>query len=93
MTDRYHVTTCIDDRTIAFQHPLADPFVRHSVYLGWRDLLRGLLRRGLTVTVVIGGDRATVASVMALLEPEPAHAPAATHTDTDDETDLLGNAW
>ena len=63
---RYHVTTRLGDRTIAFEEPLDDPFVRHTVVLGWRDLLRGLLRGELPVTVLIGGDREIVNAVMNL---------------------------
>lgn len=60
-------TTCLaDDRTITFQHPIDDPFVHHTVHLGWRDLLRGLLRRHLAVTTLVGGDREIVNDVMEL---------------------------
>lgn len=52
----YHVTVRVDDRTDTFRRPIDDPFARTDVHLGWRDLLRGLLRRRLTVTVIIGGD-------------------------------------
>jgi hypothetical protein len=52
----YHVTTRINTRTITFQRPIDDPFARTDVHLGWRDLLRGLCCRRLTVTVIIGGD-------------------------------------
>ncbi|QES45219.1 hypothetical protein DEJ49_33305 [Streptomyces venezuelae] len=64
MIVRYHVTTRIDDRTIEFEKRLPDPFVRHTVQIGWRDLLRGLLRRGMSVTVLVGGDRAAVDDVL-----------------------------
>lgn len=63
---RYHVTTRIDDRTVEFRKPLADPFVRHTVRLGWRDLLRGLRRRQLTVTVLVGGAPDVVNDVLEL---------------------------
>lgn len=63
---RYYVTTQIDDRTIEFQKPIADPFVRQTVHIGTRDLLRGLLRRHLTVVVNVGGDRDVVEDVMEL---------------------------
>jgi hypothetical protein len=63
---RYHVTTRINDRTVAFQRPLDDPFVRHTVHLGWRDLLGGLLRRHLAVTVLVDGDRDVVNDVLEL---------------------------
>lgn len=63
---RYHVTTRLGDRTITFQEPLDDPFVRHDVTIGWRDLLRGLVRRELLVTVIIDGDPETVRALMNL---------------------------
>jgi hypothetical protein len=63
---RYHITTQIGDRTIAFQERIADPFVRHTVTIGWPDLLRGLLHRHLKVTVLVGGDRDIVNDVMEL---------------------------
>jgi hypothetical protein len=64
--DRYHVTTRIDNRTIALHEPVADPFVSHRVTVGWRDLLRGLARRRLEVTVLVGGDSEIVEDVMEL---------------------------
>jgi hypothetical protein len=54
---RFHVTTQIGDRTVVFQRPVDDPFVRHAVTLGWPDLLRGLFRRRLVVTVIVAGDK------------------------------------
>jgi hypothetical protein len=63
---RYHVTTQLDDRTIAFQEPIDDPFVRHTVHIGWLDLLRGLLRRHLDVIVKVGGDPDIVNDVLEL---------------------------
>lgn len=54
---RFHVTTEIDDRTIAFREPVPDPFVRTTVHVGPWDALRSLIRRGhVEVTVVVGGD-------------------------------------
>jgi hypothetical protein len=64
--DRYHVTSTIDGRSVAWRHPITDPFVRHTVLIGWRDLLRGLLKRRLDVTVLIGGDKDIVEDVMEL---------------------------
>ena len=63
---RYHVTTRVDDRTVTFQRRITDPFVSTTVTVGWRDLLRGLLRRRITVTVVVGGDREVVDDVLEL---------------------------
>ena len=63
---RYHVTTRLGDRTIAFQERVADPFVSHTVTVGWPDLLRGLLRRHLQVTVIVGGDPDVVNDVLEL---------------------------
>lgn len=63
---RYHVTTRVGDRTIGFEKPLHDPFVNHRVTIGWPDLVRGLLRRRLEVTVIVGGDRDIVDDVLEL---------------------------
>jgi hypothetical protein len=63
---RYHVTTRIDDQTVEFEKRIPDPFVRHTVHLGWRDLLRGAFRRRLAVTVLVGGDRDAVEDVLDL---------------------------
>lgn len=65
---RYHVTSRIGDQTIAFQTPIEDPFVRHTINIHWRDLLSHLLhfRRFLTVTVIVGGDRDIIRDVMSL---------------------------
>lgn len=63
---RYHVTSTIDGRPIAFMEPVRDPFVRHTVYVGWRDLLRGLLRRRMEVVVNVGGDPDIIDDVLEL---------------------------
>jgi hypothetical protein len=63
---RYHVTTRVGDRTIAFEERTSNPFVRQTVTLGWRDLLRGLLHRSLEVTVLIGADPDVVEDVLDL---------------------------
>jgi hypothetical protein len=65
----YHVTTRIGDRTITFQEPIADPFVRTTIHVGWRDVLRELLRRRrLRITVIVGGDPARIDDVLELDE-------------------------
>jgi hypothetical protein len=65
--DRFHVTTQIGDRTIAFQRRVPDPFVRTTVTVGIRDALRALLRRRpVEVTVIVGGDREAVNDVLEL---------------------------
>jgi hypothetical protein len=43
-----------------------DPFARTDVHLGWRDLLHGLVRRRLTVTVIIGGETDRMNDVLEL---------------------------
>lgn len=63
---RYWVTSTIDGRPLTFQQPIADPFVRHTVHLGWRDLLRGLLRRRLTVEVTVGAPGPLMDDVLEL---------------------------
>lgn len=63
---RYHVTTRVDSKTIGFQQPITDPFVRQTVTVGWPDLLRALLRRRMTVEVIVGGDRDVMNDVLEL---------------------------
>ena len=63
--DRFTVETRVDGRRIS-ETPTRDPFVNQRVTLGWRDLLRGLLRRRLVVEVVVGGDPQIVDDVMEL---------------------------
>ena len=65
---RYHVTTAIDGRTLAFRAPVADPFVRQNVVVGVRDLLRGLLRGRLLVQITVGGDPDVMNDVLELDE-------------------------
>ena len=64
--DRYHVTTRVSGRTVTFQHRVPDPFVRQTVHVGWRDLLLGLVKRGLVVEVLVDGDRDVVEDVLEL---------------------------
>lgn len=65
--DRFHVTSRIGDRTIAFQERVPDPFVRTTVSVGIRDALRALLRfRPIEVTVIIGGDPEVMTDVLEL---------------------------
>ena len=63
---RYRVTTMLGDRTIRFREPVEDPFVRTTVRVGWRDLLRGLLARRLTVTVIVDADPPLMDDVLEL---------------------------
>jgi len=65
---RYHVTTRINDETIAFQQPIDDPFVRQTVTVGWRDLLRGLVRGQLEVAILVGANPELMNDVLELDE-------------------------
>jgi hypothetical protein len=63
----YHVTTQVGDHTVTFQEPVADPFVRTTVVVSWRDVLRELVhRRRVRVTVVVGGNLDRVHDVLEL---------------------------
>lgn len=62
----YHVTTVVGGRTTEFRKPVTDPFVRHTVTVGWPGLLRGLLRGRLRVTVLVGGDPQVMDDVLEL---------------------------
>jgi hypothetical protein len=64
--DRYHVTTFVDDRVISWRTPIADPFVRQTVRVHWRDLLRGLRKGGLKVEVQVFADIDVINDVMEL---------------------------
>ncbi len=63
--DRFTVQTYVEGRWLPVV-TTRDPFVNHRVTVGWRDLLRGLLRRRLQVTVIVGGDPEIVDDVMEL---------------------------
>lgn len=64
---QFHVTTYVGDRNVSFQEPIADPFVRSTVHVGWWDVLRQLARhRSVRVTVVVGGTRERVHDVLEL---------------------------
>jgi hypothetical protein len=63
---RYHVTYRVGGKVIEWEKRLDDPFGRFTVHLGWRDLLRGLVRRSLAVEVLIGGDPEVVNDVLEL---------------------------
>jgi len=64
---RYWVRSTIDDRPVGDgTTPIADPFVRHWVRLSLLDLLRGVIRRGLTVEVTVGADRELMHDVLEL---------------------------
>lgn len=66
---RYHVTSRVGDRTVAFQRPIPDPFVSTTVRIGWRHIARFLLRRERPyVTVLVGGDRDVIEDVLELDE-------------------------
>lgn len=64
----FYVTTEVGTRTIEFRHRIPDPLIRQRVTVGWPDLLRGLLRRKLIVTVTVGGDADVIEGVMAVAE-------------------------
>lgn len=65
----YNVTTRLNDRHIAFETPIPDPFARTEVTVGRRDILRAAWRaitrrEELRVTVLIGGNRDALLHVM-----------------------------
>lgn len=64
----YHVTYRMNDKTITFQEPIDDPFIRGRVTIGFLDLLRGLLRRHIIIEVIVSGDKDRVDDVLELDE-------------------------
>lgn len=63
--DRFTVETRLGDQRVSFEH-IPDPFIHTKVTIGWRDLVRGLFRRRLVVTVVVGGDAEIIEDVTEL---------------------------
>lgn len=62
----YYVSTSVNDRHVGTQD-IQDPFANTTVRVGWIDLLRGLLKRGLLVRVMINArDQQLVEDVMEL---------------------------
>lgn len=64
----YWVTATINDRPVGTRHELPDPFVRHTLRISLADLLRGVLRRGLTVEVTVSGEMERMNDVLELDE-------------------------
>lgn len=62
--DRFWVETRINGRRLN-EVTTRDPFVYHRVVIGWRDLLRFVLR-GRELTMIVGGDPEIVDDVMEL---------------------------
>ena len=52
----YHVTYRVNGKAITFREPIADPFIRGHVTVGFWDLLRSLFRGHLTVEVQVGAS-------------------------------------
>ena len=48
----YHVTTRLGDKTIAFQVPADDPFIRQTVTVGWPETA-GSAARATTISATI----------------------------------------
>lgn len=64
---RYWVTSTLNGKPVAWRQRIEDPFVRHTVRVHWRDLLRSLItRRGMEVEVTVGGDLDVIEDVMEL---------------------------
>jgi hypothetical protein len=63
---QYHTTTKVNGRPITWCEAAEDPFVRVTVNLGWRDLLAGLLRRNMSVEVLVGGSEEVMEDVLEL---------------------------
>jgi hypothetical protein len=63
--DRFTVETRLDGKRLSLE-PTCDPFVHTTVHVGLRDLLRAVLRRRLSVSVVVSGDSEIVEDVCEL---------------------------
>lgn len=63
--DRYSVEYRVNGRTVG-NDAIADPFIRGTVRVGWRDLLRGLLQRQMVVEITVNADAELINDVMEL---------------------------
>lgn len=50
--DQYSVTTTLGDRTIKFEHPIADPFIYTKVTVHWWDAIKSIISKGCVVVGV-----------------------------------------
>lgn len=65
--DRYFVQYSINSKLIGESQSITDPFVRGTVVVGWRDILKSLLRhRSLKVEMRVRGDQSIEEDVMEL---------------------------
>lgn len=64
----FDITTKVNGKVIGeFRRPMPDPFHRTEVTVGWRDLLRTVVRRrALVLEVSVGADSRTMENVLAL---------------------------
>jgi hypothetical protein len=64
----YTIRTTINDEPIGeFARSIPDPFVHHTVTVGWRDLLRAVLRgKPMRVEIHVSADSDTMTRVLEL---------------------------
>lgn len=68
MNDKYTITTLVNGVRIA-EERIADPFIHTRISIGWRDLLKSLLRyRALYIRVIVHGDPERIQQVLQLNE-------------------------
>lgn len=66
---QYTVTSRVGNRTISFEQPIDDPFVRQTIRIGLWDALRELLHHGwIEVEVLVGGTKDRIDDVLELDE-------------------------
>lgn len=64
-TEQFNVQTFIDEREIG-NEKIHDPFVNTTLQLHWRDCLRGLFRRGMTIRFSVSGSHAAQSRIMTM---------------------------
>lgn len=60
----FYVSVAVDDEPLVWMHPIADPFVKQFVSIGWLDRLKSLCRREFKVQVSVTGNNAAVLNTM-----------------------------
>jgi hypothetical protein len=52
---QYTISTSVNGKAIGDYKEIADPFVNHKVRVSWKETLKGLVRGGVVVGVMVSG--------------------------------------
>lgn len=63
---RFWVTVLFDDQVVEERRPLVHPFLHYTVKITWWARLASLVRRHMSMTVIVGGDDEVMRDVFEL---------------------------